>query len=77
MIQIFKSMCKEYAYELDKNAENVMEDRIYTIEKNKGANFANARDVRNLFERVITNQATRLAYNNSENIMGIKEEDFL
>lgn len=77
MIQIFKSMCKEYAYELDKNAENVMEDRIYTIEKNKGANFANARDVRNLFERVITNQATRLAYNNSENIMEIKEEDFL
>ena len=77
MVQIFKSMCKEYAYELDKNAEKIMEDRIYAIEKNKGTNFANARDVRNLFERVITNQATRLAYDNSENIMEIKEEDFL
>lgn len=46
------------------------------MEKNKDANFANARDVRNLFERVITQQATRLSKMQTEDIMRIEVEDF-
>ena len=31
------------------------------MEQNKGENFANAREVRNLFEALITNQAFRIS----------------
>lgn len=40
-----------------------MQEKIVYLEANKDENFANARDIRNLFEEVITKQATRLAYN--------------
>jgi hypothetical protein len=36
-------------------------DEIIRLEAAKGENFANAREVRNLFERIITNQASRVA----------------
>lgn len=42
----------------------------------KGDNFANARDVRNIFENVITNQASRLVMADAENILTIEAEDF-
>lgn len=54
-----------------------MQEKIVYLEANKDENFANARDIRNLFEEVITKQATRLAYNPSDNIMEITAEDFL
>lgn len=53
-----------------------MEKKIRDMEANKDANFANARDVRNLFEGVITKQASRLSFANNDDIMVLKEEDF-
>lgn len=58
-------------------AKSIMQEKIVYLEANKDENFANARDIRNLFEEVITKQATRLAYNPSDNIMEITAEDFL
>lgn len=76
LVSIFLNMCKEYDYVLSEDAKGAMKKIIYNMEKNKDANFANARDVRNLFERVITQQATRLSKMQTEDIMRIEVEDF-
>lgn len=76
MIQIFESMCKEYEFVLTDAAKVIMNQKIKSIESMKGDNFANARDVRNLFEEVITKQATRLASDPLADIMQITSEDF-
>ena len=57
---IFKSLCDKYDYEIDEeNLSRVTQllrvKRLETLE-----NFANAREVRNLFEKIITNQARRV-----------------
>ena len=38
-----------------------MKEEIAKLEASKGENFANAREVRNLFEKIITNQACRVS----------------
>ena len=58
---IFKMQCKKYQYKLTEEAEAAVRDEIIRLEAAKGENFANAREVRNLFERIITNQASRVA----------------
>ena len=59
--QIFDLQCKKYQYKLDEDAEKAVKEEIIKLEAEKGENFANAREVRNLFEKIITNQATRVA----------------
>lgn len=76
LIKIFLSMCEEYGFVLSDEAYSAMEQIIVTMEANKEDNFANARDIRNLFERVITNQATRLASDEYFDIMELVKEDF-
>ncbi len=77
LIEIFYSMCNEYQYKLSADADKTMKEKIKLLEFNKDENFANARDIRNMFEKVITNQATRLALSNSpDDIMEISAEDF-
>lgn len=58
---IFKMQCKKYQYKLTEEAETAVREEIIRLEAAKGENFANAREVRNLFERIITNQASRVA----------------
>ena len=77
LVQIFTKMCVEYDFEMTAEAMEIMKKRIYTMEKNKNENFANARDVRNMFEKVITNQATRLAKNPMDDIKRIVADDFV
>ena len=48
---------------------------IKELNANKGSNFANAREIRNEFERVIRNQAVRVSQNGSD-ILLIKSADF-
>ena len=59
--QIFMMQCNKYQYKLTEEAEAAARDRIAGLEAAKGENFANAREVRNLFEKIITNQAARIA----------------
>ena len=58
---IFMMQCKKYQYKLTDEAEAAIRDEITRMEAEKGENFANAREVRNLFEKIITNQASRVA----------------
>lgn len=60
LYQIFTKFCADYDYVIDQDAVPLVKERIIDMEKNKGYNFANARDVRNYFERVISNQASRV-----------------
>lgn len=76
LVRIFYSMCNEYQYTLTADADIILKEKLFEMEKNKDANFANARDVRNLFEMVITRQATRLSQETSNNIMEIDACDF-
>lgn len=76
LVEIFHSMCNEYQYTLTPNAEKTLQEVVFDIEKNKDNNFANARDIRNLFEMVITKQATRLSQETSNSIMEIDACDF-
>ena len=58
---IFQSFCQKYEYEIDdENLERVTS--LLRIKKTETLeNFANAREVRNLFEKIITNQARRIS----------------
>ena len=58
---IFMMQCKKYQYKLTEEAEAAVKEEIVRLEAAKGENFANAREVRNLFEKIITNQAARVA----------------
>ena len=58
---IFKMQCKKYQFKLTGEAEAAVREEIIRLEAAKGENFANAREVRNLFEKIITNQASRVA----------------
>ena len=81
LITIFEGLCKKYQYELTPGAREQIAARITEMEQNKGENFANARDVRNLFEVIITNQAARIAKADDGSEAGgsgpIKKEDLL
>lgn len=76
LVQIFLKMCEEYDFKLTDQAEKVMRDKIYAMEATKDKNFANARDVRNLFEEVVTRQASRLVNEPSADILEIIAVDF-
>ena len=61
LMAIFEMNCRKYSYEMTPEAREAVEAEIREREAHKGENFANARDVRNLFEAIITNQASRVA----------------
>lgn len=61
LIQIWEMNCRKYNYTFSLEAKEMIEDIIKKREASKGENFANARDIRNMFETIITNHATRVA----------------
>ncbi len=77
MMKIFELQCKKSQYKLDKDAEESL--RAYlTIESVDAGTFGNARGVRNIFEKILTEQANRLASMEkvtAEDLMRITDED--
>ena len=61
LMQIFDGNCREYQYVIDEEARDQVRSLIMLAKSGTPENFANAREVRNLFERIITNQARRIA----------------
>jgi SpoVK/Ycf46/Vps4 family AAA+-type ATPase len=59
--KIFELQCRKYQYTLTEEADAAVREEIVKLEASKGENFANAREVRNLFEKIITNQAARVS----------------
>ncbi len=58
---IFDMNCKKYDYQVEEEAKKQVRALIVQRKLEKPENFANAREVRNLFEEIITNQARRVA----------------
>lgn len=75
LVKIFYTMTEKYSYRLTDKAKEKVEEKIRKMEAEKGPHFANARDVRNLFEKIVTNQATRLATPPDADIREITETD--
>ena len=77
MMGIFQLQCKKGCYELDDEAREAV--RAFISEENTNSiSFGNARGVRNIFEKVLVNQANRLAAMESvtrEDLMKITKED--
>ena len=61
LMRIFESMCKKNQYLLEEAAETFCRDMFTALYRDRDENFGNARDVRNIFERSVANQANRLA----------------
>lgn len=70
LVKIFVNMCQKYNLSIEAEALEKVKSKIRSLVNKKDDNFANARDIRNMFENIVTNQARRLAF--SENI---SEED--
>lgn len=56
----FYSMCKKYGYKPDDDVKEYLSENFETIIDINKENFANAREVRNLFEKILVAQADRL-----------------
>ena len=59
--EIFYLNCKKYDYVVEEDAKKQIRARIIGRKMMRQDNFANAREVRNMFEDIITNQARRVA----------------
>ena len=57
---IFKSFLPKNDYVIDDDAAELVKQHLSKLYLNRDDNFGNARDVRNLFEKMISNQANRL-----------------
>ena len=58
---IFYLNCQKYDYIVEEDAKKQIRARIIGRKMMRQENFANAREVRNMFEDIITNQARRVA----------------
>ena len=61
LMDIFRLQCRKNQYVPDEETEKFCVDMFNEMYENRDENFGNARDVRNIFERAVTNQANRLA----------------
>ena len=59
--EIFNLNCQKYEYEVEEEAKKHIRMLISARKLTRIENFANAREVRNLFEEIVTNQARRIA----------------
>lgn len=78
LFQIFESSTKKYEYKLTDTASAILKEVLDKVVEGKDKNFGNGRYVRNLFERVVENQANRISIVpdiTAESLATIEEED--
>ena len=76
--KIFLRFAGKGSYTVSPEAEELLKDHLSTIYMLRGINFGNARDVRNLFEKIIAQQANRIVSienPTNEQILEITPED--
>lgn len=61
LFQIFESFCKNGGYEVDEKAQKGIRSYFEELGTSSDTGFANGRSVRNVFEGVISKQASRIA----------------
>ncbi|SEP85762.1 ATPase family associated with various cellular activities (AAA) [Lachnospiraceae bacterium RM5] len=78
--EIFHRLCSSQDYKIDEEAEEVLLKKINNMVENAGENFANAREIRNFFENVVSKQANRLVKEGVQDLdylMLIKKDDLM
>ncbi len=78
--EIFYMNCTKYEYEVEEDTKKHIREMISVRKLTRTENFANAREVRNIFEEIVTNQARRIAgieNPTAEDIKAIKSEDLV
>ncbi|MDE6232182.1 MAG: AAA family ATPase [Lachnospiraceae bacterium] len=78
LFEIFKMMCREQDYKISEKALELVLLKLGRMVANSGENFANAREVRNYFEQVISRQANRIMSiggGDVDTLVTITEED--
>ncbi len=60
LILILNSMAQKAGFEIDDKALNAVKDKLSSMEEEIRAQFGNARGIRNVFEKLIMNQANRI-----------------
>lgn len=68
LFTIFERMVAKDGYEADANALSAAREGIDAMFAARGEDFGNAREIRNMFERVLAQQANRLALVTSPNV---------
>ena len=61
LFEIFQGRVKRNDYRLDEAAEAAVKDHLQELYEDRDDSFGNARDVRNLFEKIVAAQADRVA----------------
>ena len=61
LFEILKSLCDSSRMKLTSEAETKAKARLSVLSSGGGPDFGNGREVRNMFERIIVNQANRLS----------------
>ena len=61
LMEIFRSMCERNGYTMDEATAQAAAEAFREMYEERDENFGNARDVRNLFERIVASQANRVA----------------
>lgn len=61
LFSIFEFSCQKYGMHLSDEAQSALIVYLHSLCQNKPENFANGREMRNLFESAYSNQANRLA----------------
>lgn len=61
LLFIFNAFCKPFNMKLSEEAEYCVKAYLHWLVQHKSENFANGREMRNLFELALSNQANRLA----------------
>lgn len=61
LMNIFSGLCKKNEYVLSAKAEETLSERFRKMYAQRDKHFANGRDVRNLFEKIVTRQSRRIA----------------
>ncbi len=80
LVEMFRRMCKDNSYELSPEAEAALEELFAELYAARDESFGNGREVRNVFEKAVSRQATRIASLDSptdEQVMTLEKEDIL
>lgn len=78
LVDIFNLFCRRAAFAADTNSQGLIQSIFERLYEEREENFGNAREVRNIFECIIGNQANRivtLPVVNEEILSTITEED--
>lgn len=80
LLLIFENICQSHHYKINSNAKKTLLNEFTDLYQNRDKNFGNGRLVRNIFEKTVEKQATRLARLtnvNKDTLMTITQKDLL